>query len=202
MVHKLRMRVMSFFGFAGAGILFVIASAIVLTVLAMFVQLVDPSATQETGLTSVAQLAKAFVNLQPIGIAFGLIGFIVIGFLVWVFGIVGVKLRKAIGVKQDEKVSFGKRPAILAFFIAGVITVIIFAGLGAILNGLTEEMVDLTDINTLFDAVATGDPILFLGAIIGLAIVGFLVIKIAEIEKTTGEKVLPKKPVDLRFGES
>jgi len=193
---------MSFFGFAGAGILFVIASAIVLSILAMFILVVDPSAVQETGLTSVAQLAKAFVNLQPIGIAFGLIGFIVIGFLVWVFGIVGVKLRRAIGVKQDEKVSFGKRPAILAFFIAGVVAVIIFAGLGAILNELTEEMVDLTSVNTLFDAVATGNPLLFLLALVGLAVVGFIVIKIAEIEKTTGEKVLPKKPVDFRFGES
>ena len=130
--------------------------------------------------------------LEPIGIFFGIFLFIVIGFLVWVFGIIGVQLRRAIGVKQDEKVSFGKRPAILAFFIAGVITVIIFAGLGAILNGLTEEMVDLTSINTLFDAIATGNPLLFVGVIVGLAIVGFLVIKIAEIEKTTGEKVLPK----------
>ena len=199
MVHKLRMRVMSFFGFAGAGILFVIASAVVLGVLAMIVLLVDPSATQETGLVSIGQLTQAFVQLKPIGIAFGVIGFLVIGFLVWVFGIVGVKLRRAIGVDQDEKVSFGKRPAILAFFIAGVITVIIFAGLGAILNELTEEMVDLTSIETLFDAVATGNPLLFLGAIVGLAIVGFLVIRIAEIEKTTGEKILPK---GAQFGSS
>lgn len=190
---------MSFFGFAGAGILFVIASAVVLGILAMAVQFVDPATTQETGLLSIGQLTQSFVNLQPIGIAFGFIGFIVIGFLVWVFGIVGVKLRIAIGVKQDEKVSFGKRPAILAFFIAGVITVIIFAGLGAILNELTEEMVDLTSIETLFDAVATGNPLLFLGAIVGLAIVGFLVIRIAEIEKTTGEKILPK---GAQFGSS
>ncbi len=198
MVHKLRMRVMSFFGFAGAGILFVVALSVVLAMLSMFVPITDPE-TGEVGIFSITQLAQSFVNLEPIGIIFGIFLFLIIGFLVWVFGIIGVKLRRAIGVKQDEKVSFGKRPAILAFFIAGVITVIVFAGLGAILNGLTEEMVDLTDINTLFDAIATGNPLLFLGAIIGLAIVGFLVIKIAEIEKTTGETVLPK---GFRVGES
>jgi len=191
MVHKLRMRAMSFIGFAGAGLLFVIALSVVLLVLGMIVPVVDPE-TGQVGILSITQLAQSFVMLEPIGIFFGIFLFIVIGFLVWVFGIIGVQLRRAIGVKQDEKVSFGKRPAILAFFIAGVITVIIFAGLGAILNGLTEEMVDLTSINTLFDAVATGNPILFVGVIVGLAIVGFLVIKIAEIEKTTGEKVLPK----------
>lgn len=199
MVHKLRMRAMSFFGFAGAGILFVITLSIVLGILAMFVQIVDPTVTQEEGILSITQLAESFVMLEPVGIIFGIFLFLIIGFLVWIFGIIGVKLRRAIGVKQDEKVSFGKRPAILAFFIAGVITVVIFAGLGAILNGLTEEMIDLTDINTLFDAVATGNPLLFLGAIIGLALVGFLVIKIAEIEKTTGEAVLPK---GFRVGES
>ena len=198
MVHMIRMRVMSFFGFAGAGILFVVALSIVLAMLGALVPIVDPESGQ-VGIFSITQLAQSFVMLEPIGIVFGILLFLIIGFLVWVFGIIGVKLRRAIGVKQDEKVSFGKRPAILAFFIAGVITVIIFAGLGAILNGLTEEMIDLTDINTLFDAVATGDPLLFLGAIIGLALVGFLVIKIAEIEKTTGEKVLPK---DFRVGES
>ena len=191
MVHKLRMRAMSFFGFAGAGLLFVIALSVVLLVLGMIVPVVDPE-TGQVGILSITQLAQSFVMLEPIGIFFGIFLFIVIGFLVWVFGIIGVQLRRAIGVKQDEKVSFGKRPAILAFFIAGVITVIIFAGLGAILNGLTEEMVDLTSINTLFDAIATGNPLLFVGVIVGLAIVGFLVIKIAEIEKTTGEKVLPK----------
>ena len=199
MVHHVRMRVVSFFGYAGAGILFVIALSVVLAILAMFVQIVDPSATQEGTIFSITQLAESFVMLQPAGIIFGIFLFLIIGFVVWIFGIVGVKLRRAIGVKQDEKVSFAKRPAILAFFIAGIITVIIFAGLGAILNGLTEEMIDLTSINTLFDAVATGDPLLFLGVIIGLAIVGFLVIKIAEIEKTTGEAVLPK---DFRVGES
>lgn len=191
MVHEIRMRVVSFFGFAGAGILFVVALSVILAVLSMFVPITDPE-TGEVGIFSITQLAQSFVMLEPIGIIFGIFLFIIIGFLVWIFGIIGVKLRIAIGVKQDEKVSFGKRPAILAFFIAGVITVVIFAGLGAILNGLTEEMIDLTDINTLFDAVATGNPLLFLGAIIGLALVGFLVIKIAEIEKTTGEKVLPK----------
>ena len=193
---------MSFFGYAGAGILFVIASAIVLGMLARAFQFADPNITGETGLVSIGELADAIVTLKPVGIAFGFTAFIVIGFLVWVFGIIGVKLRMMIGVKQDEKVSFGKRPALLAFFIAGVITVIIFAGLGAILNELTDEAFDLTSVNTLFDAITTGNPLLFLLALVGLAIVGFLVIRIAEIEKTTGEKVLPKKPVDLRFGES
>lgn len=201
MVHKLRMRVVSFFGYAGAGILFVIALSLVLGISAMFVQIIDPTATQEASIVSITTLAQSFVNLEPAGIIFGIFLFLIIGFIVWVFGVIGVMIRKAIGLKDDEKVSFGKRPAILAFFIAGIITVIIFAGLGAILNGLTEEMVDLTSINTLFDAVATGDPLLFVAVIIGLAIVGFLVINIAKIEKPTGEKILGKGS-PLSFGES
>ena len=45
MVHQVRMRGVSFFGFAGAGILFVIALSVVLAVLSMFVPITDP----ETG---------------------------------------------------------------------------------------------------------------------------------------------------------
>lgn len=192
MVHNALMRVRSFFGYAGAGILFVIATGIILGMTAVAIEFADPNFAQETGLLSITQLATSIAMLQPIGIIAGILLFFVIGFLVWVFGIIGVKLRKAMGIKQDEKVTFSKRPAILAFFIAGIITVIIFAGLSAILDGLTEERFDLLDINTLFDAILVGNPILFVFALIGLAILGFLVIKIAEIEKPFGEKVLPK----------
>jgi len=182
MVHKLRMRVMSFFGFAFAGIAFVVVAGIVLTMLSMAFGI------GTSGLNTITDLASAFVNLEPVGIAVGLIAFLILGFLVWIFGIVGVKIRRAIGVKQDEKVSFGKRPAILAFLVAGVITVIVFAGLSAILNGITQDpTLDLTDVMTLFDAIVTGNPLLFLGALVGLAIIGFLVIKIAEVERPISE---------------
>lgn len=184
MVHKLRMRVMSFFGFAFAGIAFVIVAGIVLTMLSMAFGI------GTTGLATITELTSAFVNLEPLGIIIGLIAFLVLGFLIWIFGIVGVKIRRAIGVKQDEKVKFSKRPAILAFFLAGVIAVIIFAGLSAILNGITQDpTLDLTDVMTLFDAIVTGNPLLFVGALIGLAIIGFLVIKIAEVERPLGESL-------------
>lgn len=186
MVHKLRMRIMSFFGFAFAGIAFVVVAGIVLTMLSMAFGI------GTTGLATITELTSAFVNLEPLGIIIGLVAFLVLGFLIWIFGIVGIKIRRAIGVKQDETVKFSKRPAILAFFVAGVVAVIIFAGLSAILNGITQDpTLDLTDIMTLFDAITTGDVLLFLGALVGLAVIGFLVIKIAEIEKPVVSDNLP-----------
>jgi len=186
MVHKLRMRIMSFFGFAFAGIAFVVVAGIVLTMLSMAFGI------GTTGLATITELTSAFVNLEPLGIIIGLVAFLVLGFLIWIFGIVGIKIRRAIGVKQDETVKFSKRPAILAFFVAGVVAVIIFAGLSAILNGITQDpTIDLTDIMTLFDAITTGDVLLFLGALVGLAVIGFLVIKIAEIEKPVVSDALP-----------
>ena len=177
---------MSFFGFAFAGIAFVVVAGIVLTMLSMAFGI------GTTGLATITELTSAFVNLEPLGIIIGLVAFLVLGFLIWIFGIVGIKIRRAIGVKQDETVKFSKRPAILAFFVAGVVAVIIFAGLSAILNGITQDpTLDLTDIMTLFDAITTGDVLLFLGALVGLAVIGFLVIKIAEIEKPVVSDNLP-----------
>jgi uncharacterized membrane protein len=178
---NLMMRLRSFFGFAIAGIAFVFVSGLFLTMLAMALQ----TETSEGGLTSITNLTSAFVNLEPLGIIIGLIAFVVLGFLVWVFGIIGVAIRKAIGVDENRpNLTFGKRPALLGFFLAGVITVVIFAGLSAVLNGITQDpTLDLTNIMTLFDAVVTFNPLLIVGALIGLAIIGFLIIKIAEIEK-------------------
>jgi len=184
----LMMRLRSFFGYAIAGIAFVFVSGLFLTMLAMAL---DTSG--EGGLSSITNLTSAFVNLEPIGIIIGLFAFLVLGFLIWVFGIIGVAIRNAIGVKDDKpNLKFGKRPALLAFFIAGVIAVIIFAGLSAILNGITQDpTLDLTNIMTLFDAIVTFNPLLIVGALVGLAIIGFLVIKIAEIEKPVVTEGLP-----------
>jgi len=176
---KLGMRVKSFFGYAFAGIAFVFVSGLILTMLARAFDL-----SGEGGLASITALTTAFVNLEPLGIIIGFIAFLILGFLIWVFGIIGVAIRKAIGVPDDTKVSFDKRPAIIAFFVAGVIAVVVFAGLSAILQGIVQDdTVDLTNIATLFDAVAEGNPLLFVGVLVGLAILGFLVIKIASIEK-------------------
>lgn len=192
---KLGMRLRSFFGFAFAGIAFVFVSGLILTMLAMAL---DTSG--EGGLASITELTSAFVNLEPLGIIIGLIAFIILGFLIWVFGIIGVAIRKAMGVKDDTKVSFDKRPAILAFFVAGVIAVVVFAGLSAILQGITQDdTVDLTNIGTLFDAVTEGNPLLFIGVLIGLAILGFLVIKIASIEKP---RLTDDAPESLQAGSS
>lgn len=195
MVHRLMMRVRSFFGFAFAGIAFVIVAGIVLSMLSMVI------GVGTRGIGTITELVSAFVNLEPLGIIFGLFAFLILGFLIWVFGIIGVMIRNAIGVKDSRpKLKFGNRPAILAFFVAGVIAVIIFAGLSAILNGITQDpTLDLTDIMTLFDAITTGNPLLFVGAFIGLAIIGFLVIKIAEIEKPV---LTDNSPESLQAGSS
>jgi len=192
---KLGMRIKSFFGYAFAGIAFVFVSGLILTMLAMAFDL-----SGEGGLASITALTTAFVNLEPLGIIIGFIAFLILGFLIWVFGIIGVTVKKAIGVKDQTKVSFDKRPAILAFFVAGIIAVVVFAGLSAILQGITQDdTVDLTNIATLFDAVAEGNPLLFIGVLVGLAILGFLVIKIASIEKT---RLTDDAPERLQAGSS
>ena len=186
---QIMMRLRSFFGYALAGIAFVFVSGLFLTMLAMALQ-----TEGQGGLASITNLTSAFVNLEPIGIIIGLFAFLVLGVLIWVFGIIGVAIRNFLGVKDKKpKLRFGNRPAILAFFVAGVIAVIIFAGLSAILNGITQDpTLDLTNIMTLFDAIATFNPLLIVGALVGLAIIGFLVIKIAEIEKPIVSDALPE----------
>ncbi len=189
---KLVGRTKSFFGYAFAGIAFVFVSGLILTLLAMAFNV-----SGEGGLSSITALTSAFVNLEPLGIIIGLIAFIILGFLIWVFGIIGVAIRKAMGVPDKTKVTFDKRPAILAFFVAGIIAVVVFAGLSAIFQGITQDdTVDLTNIATLFDAVEQQNPLLFIGVLIGLAILGFLVIKIASIERTKLSEPLPDS-IDL-----
>lgn len=185
---KLKMRTVSFFGYAGAGIAYVIVAGLILTGLSMIAGI-----QSEGGLITITELTSAFVNLEPIGIIIGLVSFIILGALIWVFGIIGVKIRRALGTK-DEEIKFSKRPFILAFFMAGVIAVIVFASLSAILDGITQDTtVDLTNVASLFDAVSTGNPMLFIGVVIGLAIIGFLVIKIAKVERKLGETFVPDK---------
>lgn len=188
----LMMRVKSFFGYTIAGIAFVVVSGLIFTMLSMAFGI------GASGIATVTDLATAFVNLEPLGIGIGFISFFILGALVWVFGIIGVKIRRALGAK-DVEISFDKRPALLGFFLAGIVAVIIFAGLSAILNGITQDpTLDLTDIMTLFDAILAGDPLLFLGALVGLSVIGFLVIKIAKIEKSKLSDPLPEK---AKFGE-
>lgn len=197
---KLKQRTLSFFGYAGAGVLYVIVATIILSGLAMALTFIDPnSSTDEQGLVTITSLTSAFVNLDFAGIVIGLISFIVLGALVWIFGVVGVMIRRALGSKEDQ-IKFDKRPAILAFFLAGIIAVVIFATLQAILVGITQDdTVNLTDVMSLFDAIVEQNPMLFIGVLFGMAIVGFLVIKIAKVERKFGDDVLPDK---LKFGQS
>ena len=185
---KLKQRTVSFFGYAGAGIAYVIVAGLVLTGLSMIAGI-----QSEGGLITITELTSAFVNLEPLGIIIGLVSFIILGALIWVFGIIGVKIRRAVGA-DDEEIKFSKRPFILAFFLAGVIAVVVFATLSAILDGITQDAtIDLTNVASLFDAVATGNPMLFIGVLVGLAIIGFLVIKIARVERKLGETFVPDK---------
>jgi len=195
---RLQDSVKGFFTYAFAGLLFVFVSGLVLLGLAMAFQVEADGASGTLGLATITELVNSIVNLEPIGIIIGLIFFIVLGALIWIFGIIGVKIRKMVGLKEDEKASFDKRPAILGFFLVGIVAVIIFAGLSAIVSGVTDDTVDITNAMTLFDAIAQGNPMTFLGALVGLALIGFLVVKIAKVEKTTSDK-LPDK---LSFGES
>ena len=122
---QIMMRLRSFFGYALAGIAFVFVSGLFLTMLAMALQ-----TEGQGGLASITNLTSAFVNLEPIGIIIGLFAFLVLGVLIWVFGIIGVAIRNFLGVKDKKpKLRFGNRPAILAFFVAGVIAAVSYTHL-------------------------------------------------------------------------
>ncbi len=191
-VQRFKEATISFFGYAGTGVAYVIVAGLVLGLIA-------EAFTFEGGLASIAELTNAIATLDPLGIAIGLIVFIVLGVLIWVFGIIGIAIRKAIGVDQKETVKFDKRPAILAFFMAGIVAVAIMAILQVMLVGLLQDdTFDTTNIMTLLDAIVAVNPVGFLGALFGLAIIGFLVIKIAGIERSLGDKL----PDPLKFGES
>jgi len=188
---KWKEKAVSFVGYTLSGIFFVVVSGLVLGLFASAIRFQDGQST--FALTTITEMTTAFVNMEPLGIIFGLGSFFLIGLLIWLFGILGVELRKRLGTKDGE-IKFAKRPFLLAFVIGGVVTVIIFAGLQAVLVGITQDpSVDLTSITTLFDAIATGDPMLFAGAFVGLTIIGFLVIKIAKVERKIGEDVLPEQ---------
>jgi hypothetical protein len=186
-----KQKAVSFIGYTLSGILFVGVSGVVLGIFASALRFQDGQSA--FALTTITQMTTAFVNLEPLGIIIGLGSFFLLGLLIWLFGILGVEIRKKLGTKDGE-IKFDKRPFILAFVIAGVITVVVFAGLQAILVGITNDpTVDLTSVTTLYDAIATGNPLLFTGAFIGLTIIGFLVIAIAKVERKVGEEVLPKE---------
>lgn len=79
----------------------------------------------------------------------------------------------------------------MALFATGVVTAVIFYGLNQLLAGLSPDA-NLADVNTLLGAITTFNPMLLIGAILGLAVVGFLIIKIGRaIPKIGGN--LPSK---------
>lgn len=184
-------KAVSFVGYTLSGIFFVVVSGLVLGLFASALRFQDGQSP--FALTTITEMTRAFVNAEPLGIIVGLGSFFLLGLLIWLFGMLGVELRKRLGIKDGE-IKFANRPFLLAFVIGGVVTVIIFAGLQALLVGITQDPnVDLTNITTLFDAIATGNPMLFAGAFVGLTIIGFLVIRIAKVERKIGEEILPEQ---------
>lgn len=172
----------SLIGYLGTGIAYVFVAGLVLGAIAGAIN-IDPNG----GLMAFGQ---SFANFDILGIIFGVISFIVLGFLVWVFAIIGIKIRKAVGNKETE-ISFSKRPFVMALFATGVVTAVIFYGFNQLLAGISPDA-NLADVNTLLGAITTFNPMLLVGAILGLSIVGYLIIKIGRAIPRIGD-ALPDK---------
>ena len=172
-------RAKSVLGYTGAGIAYVFVAGLILGLIANSVGIDTMIGLQAFG--------QSFANFDVLGIVLGIISFLILGFLVWVFAIVGIKIRRALGSKEQE-ISFSKRPFILALFLTGIVTAVVFYGLNEILAGLSPDA-NLTDVSTLLSAITTFNPMLLIGTILGLAVVGYLVIKIGRYIPKIGDYV-------------
>lgn len=172
-------RAKSILGYTVAGIAYVFVAGLILGFLA------DSVGVNTMG--GLEAFGTSFASFDILGIILGLVSFIILGLLVWIFAIVGIKIRKAMGNKETE-LNFKNRPFILALFITGIVTAVVFYGANQVLAGISPNA-DLTNVNTLLNAIVEFNPMLLVGAIAGLAVVGYLIIKIGRYAINFNSKI-------------
>lgn len=172
----------SFFGYAGAGIAYAVVAGIILGIIGNSLQI------DVTGDWTIFGTAIAQQNI--VGIVVGLITWGILGGLTIVFGIIGVKIRRMVGSKENE-IHFAKRPAVLAIIAVGFVTAGIFTLLNQLLGSAFPDA-DVTDPMTLLSAVAEVNVGFIVASLVGLAIVGYLIIRIAKATPIISDN-LPEK---------
>ncbi len=151
-----------FVGYAIAGIVFGLIAVGIMNLLAGVF-----SISFGTDLTNV--FAMLFNLAQPIGIVFALVNLLVIGALVWIFGMIGAYLKsKVVG----EKAEITKRPHLVSFIVLGVITVGIIGLFNQAIAGVSADA-SLTDINTLLGASGV---FAIIASFFAYTVLGFIVI--------------------------
>lgn len=132
-------------------------------------------------------LANAFATMQPLPIVFGIIGFIILGSLVYVFGMINIKIHNLLGENQSFK--FGKRPFFVTLFAVGIVTSVIFYAFSQLLNGFVAKNVDVLQIDSLVSAIMTFNPMFIVLTVIGFAGLGYLISKISQNVKVIDDKL-------------
>ena len=167
-------------GYFGTGILFVIATS------AIFGILGNSIGIQLT--TDIKAWANAFATLNPVGMGVGVIAFLILGALVWLFAWIGVEITNHITGREDVKL--GHRPYLFTLAVVGIITTVVLYALGQVLSGISPN-VDLSNINTLLSAVMTFNPLFIVMSFFALSAIGYLVARLAKGIPTI-DKEVPK----------
>lgn len=106
---------------------------------------------------------------EPLGIVFAIVNLLVIGALVWIFGMIGQFLKKKI-TGSSEKMT--KRPHLFSFVLLGIITIGVITLFNSATSGVSPDA-SLTDINTLMGASGI---VPMIGSIIAFSALGFIVV--------------------------
>lgn len=160
----------SFAGYFLVGLLYIASASILFTILG---NALGVSFDNDLG-----KLANAVGTLQPVPIILGIVGFIILGVLVWIFGVLSVKVRNIVTGEHDSA-KFGNKPFIVTLFATGIVTSVIFFAFSQLLTGLAQN-VNVLKIDSLFTALVAMNPAFILATIAGFAVIGYLVTKISQ----------------------
>ncbi len=171
-----------FIAYALAGIVFGVSASFITTGLAGIF-----SVGFDSDLTTV--FSMLFNLTEPMGILFAVISLLLIGVLVWIFGYIGQYIRAKITSMKNVKLS--KRPHLLSFVFAGVITIGVLSLFNAVLAGVSPDA-NLTDINVFLGAWTT-NPLLGIASLIAYSALGFIVILLGSKGIKLAEDYTPDK---------
>lgn len=122
---------------------------------------------------------------EPLGIVFAVVNLIVIGALVWIFGMIGQQLKKKI---TGGSVEMTKRPHLFSFVLLGIITIGVITLFNSATAGVSPDA-SLTSINTLMGASGI---LPMIGSIIAFSALGFIVVLLG----SKGVKIAEDKTPD------
>lgn len=153
-------------GYFLTGLIYVIATSAIFGVIG-----------NSIGIQPNTDLKALFSISNPFGIILGVISFMILGALVWVFAWIGVEIRNHIEGKKDVKL--GHRPYLMTLAVVGIITTVVFYALGQVLSGISPN-VDLSNVNTLLSAIMTFNPLFIVMSFFAISTIGYLVARLAK----------------------